>query len=218
VKTDLNQLPETEQGLSGHAMDAVLGARIRHLRKARRLSIKEVAERTGFSIGFVSQIERGLSSASVRVLTSMADALNVSISSLFDEVTEGNAAEVDQVVVRVAARKKLTFWETGLSKQLLTPSSTDSHLHVYLVVIEPDGHTGDTPYTHEGEEAGLVLEGSMELTVDERSFVLGEGDSFRFSSRRPHRFRSVGRRMARVLWVNAKTSEVMQAASRLDRP
>jgi quercetin dioxygenase-like cupin family protein len=69
--------------------------------------------------------------------------------------------------------------------------------------MEPGGSTGDELYTHDGEEAGLVLSGEMKLTVDAKSWILKHGDSFRFASRRPHRFGNPSRNAkAIVLWVN----------------
>jgi transcriptional regulator with XRE-family HTH domain len=205
----------TESEAPVQEIDALLGGRIRRLRKTRGLSLAEISERTTLSIGFLSQIERGLSSAPVKVLAMLADALGISIASLFDE--DANGDEKDQIVVRMADRKNLPFGRTGISKQLLTPSSLEALLHLYVVVLEPEGYTGDESYTHEGEEAGLVLEGSIELIVDDQHFTLNEGDSFRFSSQRPHRFRSIGRRMARVIWVNAKTAKALEAAPKTRR-
>jgi transcriptional regulator with XRE-family HTH domain len=212
--TVLDALAPAESEASIHEIDALLGSRIRRLRKTRGLSLAEVAARTAFSIGFLSQIERGLSSASVKVLATLADALGTSIASLFDESAD---EDKDQIVVRMADRKNLPFGRTGIFKQLLTPSSIEALLHLYVVVIEPEGYTGDDSYVHEGEEAGLVLEGSIELVVDDQRFTLNEGDSFRFSSKRPHRFRSVGRRSARVIWVNAKTAKAQEAGPKARR-
>jgi transcriptional regulator with XRE-family HTH domain len=210
----LDALASAESEAPIHEIDALLGSRIRRLRKVRGLSLAEVSAKTTFSIGFLSQIERGLSSAPVKVLATLADALGTSIASLFDE-SEDEVRE--QIVVRMADRKNLPFGRTGISKQLLTPSSIDALLHLYVVVIEPEGYTGDDSYTHEGEEAGLVLEGSIELVVDEKHFTLNEGDSFRYSSKRPHRFRSVGGRSARVIWVNAKTGRPLEAGPKARR-
>ncbi|TCT02244.1 cupin domain-containing protein [Aquabacter spiritensis] len=184
-------------------MDVRLGQRIRHLRKARGLSLKEVAERSGFSISFFSQIERGLSSPSVRVLASLAHALNVNIGSLFAEDDEAEDAAA-KIVVRKSERKVLSFWRTGISKELLTPAASNARLDVYLVRMDPGGTTGEESYSHDGEEAGVVLQGEMELVVDGLTFVLREGDGFRFESPRPHSFRNLGPKMCRVLWVNAR--------------
>ena len=72
--------------------------------------------------------------------------------------------------------------------------------------LEPGGSTGDELYTHDGEEAGLVLEGEMILTVDAETWTLQRGDSFRFASRRPHRFSNPDNHAkAVVLWVNCVT-------------
>jgi transcriptional regulator with XRE-family HTH domain len=184
------------------AMDIAVGQRIRDLRRSRAMSLEAVAARTELSIGFLSQIERGLSSPSLRVLATLADVLGVGIAGLFG-AKENAKAKPDAVVTREAKRAKLNLWRTGISKQLLSPAGSDGRLNLFLVDMEPGGSTGDELYTHDGEEAGLVLSGKMKLTVDAESWTLKEGDSFRFSSRRPHRFSNPSPdARAVVLWVN----------------
>ena len=187
-------------------MDIAVGGRIRDLRRMRKLSLETIAARTDLSIGFLSQIERGLSSPSLRVLATLSDVLGVGIAALFGAKAGGDATTSD-VVTRRKQHPELKLWRTGISKQLLSPTGTDSRLNLFLVHMEPGGNTGDELYTHDGEEAGLVLEGEMTLTVDTETWTLREGDSFRFGSRRPHRFSnpSVDAR-AVVLWVNSVTA------------
>jgi transcriptional regulator with XRE-family HTH domain len=188
------------------AMDVAVGQRIRDLRRSRAMSLEEVAARTDLSIGFLSQIERGLSSPSLRVLATLADVLGVGIAGLFG-AKESSRTASDAIVTREAKRAKLNLWRTGISKQLLSPSGSDGRLNLFLVHMEPGGSTGDELYTHDGEEAGLVLSGKMKLTVDTESWTLKEGDSFRFASRRPHRFSNPSDdAKAVVLWVNCVTS------------
>jgi transcriptional regulator with XRE-family HTH domain len=184
------------------AMDVAVGQRIRDLRRTRAMSLEAVAARTDLSIGFLSQIERGLSSPSLRVLATLADVLGVGIAGLFG-AKENAAAAPDAVVTRERQRAKLNLWRTGISKQLLSPAGSEGRLNLFLVHMEPGGSTGDELYTHDGEEAGLVIEGEMKLTVDAESWTLKHGDSFRFASRRPHRFSNPsGDSKAVVLWVN----------------
>ena len=188
------------------AMDVAVGARLRELRRARRLSLETVADRTELSIGFLSQIERGLSSPSLRVLATLADVLGIGIAGLFGAKEKADTA-ADAIVTREKARAKLNLWRTGISKQLLSPAGSDSPLNLFLVHMEPGGSTGDELYTHDGEEAGLVIEGEMKLTVDAESWKLKRGDSFRFASRRPHRFSNPSNESkAVVLWVNCVTA------------
>jgi transcriptional regulator with XRE-family HTH domain len=183
-------------------MDVVVGQRIRDLRRARAMSLESVAARTDLSIGFLSQIERGLSSPSLRVLATLADTLGVGIAGLFGTEANGNAAP-DAVVTRERERPQLNLWRSGISKQLLSPAGSESRLNLFLVQMEPGGSTGDELYTHDGEEAGLVIEGVMELIVDDESWTLERGDSFRFASRRPHRFGNPSQNSKSVvLWVN----------------
>lgn len=184
------------------AVDVAVGQRIRDLRRTCALSLEAVAARTDLSIGFLSQIERGLSSPSLRVLATLADVLGVGIAGLFG-ANENETTTPDAIVTRARARAKLNLWRTGISKQLLSPAGSEGRLNLFLVHMEPGGSTGDELYTHDGEEAGLVLEGEMKLTVDAESWTLKHGDSFRFASRRPHRFSNPsGDAKAVVLWVN----------------
>ena len=187
------------------AMDLEVGRRIRDLRRISQLSLETVAARTGLSIGYISQIERGLSSPSLRVLATLADVLGVGIAALFGAKPAADGA-ADSVVTREQQRAELKLWRTGISKQLLSPAGTENRLNLFLVHMEPGGSTGDELYTHDGEEAGLVLEGEMTLTVDSQTWSLKTGDSFRFASRRPHRFSNPAEdAKAVVLWVNCVT-------------
>jgi transcriptional regulator with XRE-family HTH domain len=187
-------------------MDLAVGQRIRDLRHEHGLSLETIADRTDLSIGFVSQIERGLSSPSLRVLATLADVLGVGIAALFGS-KPGDDPASGGVVTRQLQRAELKLWRTGISKQLLSQAGTENRLNLFLVNLEPGGNTGDELYTHDGEEAGLVLEGEMTLTVDAETWSLKTGDSFRFASRRPHRFSNPAKdAKAVVLWVNCVTA------------
>jgi transcriptional regulator with XRE-family HTH domain len=193
------------------ALDALLGERIRHRRRAQNTSLKQLAGRSGISIGLLSQIERGLSSPSLRVLASLADALKLGLADLFgDDPPEQSAKE--RIVVRADERKKLSFWRTGISKELLTPQAEDSTLDIFLVVLDPGGTTGSQLYAHAGEEGGVVLEGSIAINVDGKEHRLAAGDGFRFQSTRRHSFWNVGPGTARVLWVNARPQKPTNSA------
>jgi transcriptional regulator with XRE-family HTH domain len=184
------------------SMDVAVGKRLRDLRRSRAMSLQTIAARTGLSIGFLSQIERGLSSPSLRVLATLADVLGVGIAGLFG-AKESTGRTAHAVVTRERQRAKLNLWRTGISKQLLGPAGADGRLNLFMVHIEPDGNTGDELYSHDGEEAGLVLEGTMRLTVDTETWTLKRGDSFRFASQRPHRFANPSSQdKTTVLWVN----------------
>lgn len=195
-------------------IDRVVGERIRALRREQGLSLETVAERCGVSIGFLSQIERGLSSPSLRVLTALADVLGVSFASLFVAEGEGkrgrkrkpangHAGDADgAVVIRSGRRAKLKLWRSGIHKQLLTEPDADSRLSYFLMHMEPGATSGEELYSHSGREAGLVMEGRLRLTVGEETWDLERGDSFSFASNRPHRYVNAARGRTVIVMVH----------------
>lgn len=184
-----------------HETDVAVGERIRSLRKARNRSIKEVAVQAGLSVGFLSQIERGMSSASVRVLARIADALGAGIADIFPH--DSKEDDRNRIVARLKDRRRIDMPTTATIKEHITPFDHQSpKLDIYIITLAPGGSSGDEPYVHDGAEAGFVLEGGLELIVEGRKFILGEGDSFRFNSNRPHQFRNASDRTAKAVWVN----------------
>jgi transcriptional regulator with XRE-family HTH domain len=180
-------------------VDASIGDRIRGLRKQRDLSLQQIAQSAELSVGYLSQVERGLSSPSVRDLVRIAGALETDLSFFFEAA--GAHRTVDNaIVVRLAERQEVAF-HAGVVKQRLTPAGRSS-VQMYMITIEPGGRAGEVPYTHAGEEAGVVLQGRLQLTVEDHDFILNEGDSFRFLSNRPHRFSNASSMVTRVIWVN----------------
>ena len=191
----------TSTSSSESPVDQAVGRRLRDLRRMRGLSLEVVAARANLSVGFISQIERGLSSPSLRVLATLADVFEVSIAALFDAAPQESSPV--EIVRREHERAALNLWRSGISKQLLSPAGSDGRLNLFLTFLEPGASTGDELYTHDGEEAGLVLEGEMVLTVDAATMTLKTGDSFRFARRRRHRFGNPSASTkAVVLWVN----------------
>lgn len=186
---------------SSAPLDSSVGALIRERRKAARVPLQVLSARTGLSIGYLSQIERGISSASMRAIATIADGLGVDLSSLFPRAD--TRAGDSGLVFRVEERHSLAIDLEGVRKELLTPGGNAGGLRLFLISIAPGCHSGETLYTHSGEEAGTILEGELELTVENESWILKTGDAFRFNSRRPHRWCNAGKGQCRVLWTNA---------------
>jgi transcriptional regulator with XRE-family HTH domain len=186
-----------EQAFGGEC-DRWVGQQVRDLRHSRRMSLKELAVRSGLSIGLLSQIERGTSSPSLRSLQALSRALSVPARWFFNDGIVPPAAERD-VIVRSGRGRMLHLTTKGIIKELVTPDLSGA-LQVLLVRIMPGGSTGEK-YSHDGEEAGHVIHGQLELFLDEERFVLNTGDSFRFVSTRLHGVRNPGDTETRILWV-----------------
>ena len=183
------------------AQKSGLGLQIRQRRRIKDFTLTELSDKSGLSVGLLSQIERGISSPSLKSMTQICSALGIPVSWLFDSGSTDNPAEKG-LVVRRSSRKRLDLGTFGVTKELLSPD-LGGEMQIYLVTIRPGGQSGPETYTHRGEEGGLVLAGALELTVDARIIVLYEGDSFRFSSSLPHRFANPGDTQSSVVWAKS---------------
>ena len=171
---------------------ADLGSEIRQLRKVRGITLQQLALATGKSVGFLSQVERNLTRPSVAALQDISEALSVHIGWFFPEDSAGSPDE-REFIVRRQNRRRLTYSEfsgteyLGLHDSLLS-ANLNGELALGISRYEPGASTGDDSYDHAGEEAGLVLSGTLELTIDGQPFALGAGDSFSFKSHLQHRY------------------------------
>lgn len=184
------------------AVDRIVGERLRSLRKARNMPVEALARASERSIGYVSQIERGLSSPTLRDVAVFARVLEVPFVELLKQPV---SPELDEPVRRHSDQSFVGFRGTGIRKRLLAPRNHGA-IDFYLMKIEVGGTTGATPYSHDGEEAGLVIKGVIQLTVGDREYRLAEGDSFRFRSRIEHKFSNCAAEPAEVLWINVASS------------
>lgn len=151
-----------------------LGADLRALRRTRGLTLAELAQRLGRSVGWLSQVERDLSDPSITDLRHMARALDVCVSSLF----RSNAAP-DELgyIVRADARRPIGNREAGLVEELLSPDLTDT-FEVVHSTFEPFSKIGET-FTRPTQEVGYIVSGQLDLWIDGKTFHLCAGDSFR---------------------------------------
>jgi DNA-binding transcriptional MerR regulator/mannose-6-phosphate isomerase-like protein (cupin superfamily) len=177
---------------TGDGNAGAIGAHLRQLRSRRRLSLAQVAQEVGISVGFLSALERSQMSGSVGTLRKLARFYKTNILDFFD------ASESSSRQVRPAERKVLEAGE-GVRMELLAWGNTIMEPHLFRVA--PEAGSGDA-YAHEGEEFIYVLRGDLEIKVEDAEYRLKPGDSFYFESATPHRWKNPGRHETWVLWVN----------------
>ncbi|MBT6094825.1 MAG: helix-turn-helix transcriptional regulator [Rhodospirillaceae bacterium] len=178
---------------------AGLGAQIRDLRKAKRITLQSLAETIGRSVGYVSQLERGLSSVDIETLHAISDALGVGINWFFEE---GEAAPSDErdIIVRRDKRRRLHFTGSGLDEELLSPNLSGP-FEMIITTYPPGVASGVSAYSRPTDQAGLVLAGELILEHEQKSYELKAGDSFQFSGWDAHRSYNPGTIETKVLWV-----------------
>ncbi len=175
-----------------------LGADLRAIRKQRGLTLVELAQRLGRSVGWVSQVERDLSEPSVTDLRQIAAVLDVSVSMLFSHA----AAPVGEAgyVVRKGARRSIGTNEAGLIEELLSPDLTDD-FEVVHSTFQPHAAITD-PVTRPTQEVGYLVSGTLDLWIAGCKFTIHPGDSFRIRGE-AHRWANPYDEPAVAIWVIA---------------
>lgn len=180
-----------------------LGARLRALRSRRRLTLREVAARSGLSISFLSAVERGLSGISVAALRRTLAACDATLAELRADPAPTHEGPGRERLVRRGERRVIEA-EGGVRIEDLAVEAT--LLEPQLFVLAP-GATSDGTYHHPGEEFMFVLEGRVAVWLDEAEYYeLGPGDALTYPSTLPHRFACLGPSEARLIWVNTPPS------------
>ncbi len=171
-----------------------LGDKIRRLRQRKGMTLQDFSRKTALSIAFLSQVERGKANLSVANLRKIADALGVNTIYFF----EGGPST--RKLVKAGERKSLPTDFKGVRMELLAEGATAMEPHIFY--IEP-GAGSEEAYSHQGEEFIFVLEGKLEIWLDEiEHYILEPGDTLYFNSSSKHRWRNPTKNMTVVLWVN----------------
>ena len=177
---------------------ATLGADLRSLRKARGVTLQDLSEATGRSLGWLSQVERDISSPSIDEIRALAGALNVPMSLFFGQAAA--VPEEEGYVVRANGRRRIGAGENGLVEELLSPDLSDD-FEVIHSTFEAGSEKQDFE-TRPTQELGYVISGSLRLWVGARQFDVEAGDSFRIRAE-PYRWANVRDKDAVVIWVIA---------------
>ncbi len=171
-----------------------IGAKLRAARLASRLSMAEVAARSGLTKGFLSKLERDLTNVSVASLIRLCAALGISVGSLF-QAAKGE-------VVRRGEYPPINFGGDRVREYLLTPAG-EKRVQAILSDIEPGGGSGDEPYALPADvEFVFVLAGRLRIGVAGEYLTLDAGDALTFPSRAEHTFSvPADSEPTRVLWI-----------------
>jgi transcriptional regulator with XRE-family HTH domain len=186
-----------------------LGTQLRDARITAGLTISEVAERSGLSTSYVSEVERDRANPSVGVVNRVAKAIGIRIGSLFQDDCGEPAEEpapalpstkLQPKVIRHDRRKRLIYPGSHVVIELLSPDLQHA-IEVQMSRSPAGTQSGDEKIQHVGEECAIVLQGTMALTVADEQFVLEAGDSIYFDANDPHSWRNVGTVELEAIWV-----------------
>jgi len=176
-----------------------IGAKIKELRIQKSLTQEELADRAELSKGFISQLERDLTSPSIATLVDILQCLGTNLEEFFTDTTS------EQVVF-----KKTDFFEkydSELKNEIkwIIPNAQKNMMEPILLTLDAGGSTyPDNP--HEGEEFGYVLNGNIIIHIGNKTYKAKKGEAFYFTPNKKHFITAVGKNGATLLWVSTPPS------------
>ena len=183
-----------------------IGEKVKALRTGRKMTIKQVSEASGLSIGFLSQFERGISSIAIDSLETIANVLGVPVSERFTGIGEGGRAEKEpEDAVMHGVELVPDEVSPKIYQSILKRPHTDFDMlpRVYTLLPMLEKEENAEMYSHNGEEFLYVLEGVITLYLDDRKYVMYPGDSIHFDSHVKHNWMNRTAQIARILTVNS---------------
>ncbi|MGD9569985.1 MAG: helix-turn-helix domain-containing protein [Sedimentibacter sp.] len=177
-------------------MDIEIGDKIKKIRKDKNMSISELAQKSDVSQGLISQVERNIVTPSIVSLWKIAKSLDVSVGYFFDEEVKPLLSPV----VNKNERKRIVASNNNAIYELLSQDLNRKIEFLYITIKVGDSSTKDF-VTHEGEECGIVIKGKLMVKMEDREYLLTEGDSIYFDSTIPHRYVNVGDKVCESVWA-----------------
>ncbi|MBW1785794.1 MAG: cupin domain-containing protein, partial [Deltaproteobacteria bacterium] len=178
--------------------EAEIGRRIKSFRKSLELTLRDLAEKTGFSQGYLSKVENSPKAPPVSTLIRLSKALSVSMNAILGETEHINTI----TLVRKGERSQMARDGTqfGYWFETLAPAFVDKRMTPYLLTMPPN--VLQTPYVqHEGQEVFFILEGTLRFIHGQSEFTVRQGDCLYFDSSVPHTAIVLGDKEARILAV-----------------
>ncbi|MFJ8854841.1 helix-turn-helix domain-containing protein [Streptomyces sp. NPDC102437] len=184
--------PDTSESSAGEG----IGRFLRRERLERGFTLEKLAEKTGLSRSYLSNVERDVNSPTINTLRTIVDALGTTLSRLFHTIERER-----RVLTRPEERVELTrAGVEGVTYTLLNPKH-GGKLEMMMLEVAPGASSGTNPHTHGGEEVGLLLSGELDYWVDGVHHRLQPGDCVSFDSSLPHRYSNPGNVPAVCVWA-----------------
>lgn len=172
-----------------------IGNKLKELRIAKNLTQEELADRAELSKGFISQLERDLTSPSIATLVDILQCLGTDLQEFFNDTAD------EQIVFRDQDYFEKNDTELKNKIEWIIPNAQKNMMEPIRLTLEPGGSTyPDTP--HEGEEFGYVLQGSVTIHLGSRIFKAKKGESFYFIPKTQHYITANGKTGASLLWIS----------------
>lgn len=175
-----------------------IGSKLKQLRTTKQLTLKDLSQMTNLSIGFLSQIERGVTAVAIASLDTIATALETDLSYFFTAPKKRNMKVLRSFEQEVFTINNTNFIDYHLT---LDPENKVMLPRMQLILPNCDSEQSD-PYVHEGEEFVYVLEGILSVMLDGQTYQLYPGDCMHYDSSIPHNWNNCTNKNVKILAIN----------------
>lgn len=169
-----------------------IGHKIKQLRVQKGLTLEELASRSELTKGFLSQLERDLTSPSIATLNDIVEALGTTLSDFFKEDTEEKVIFKEEDFFVDEQDDYILHW--------IVPNTQKNEMEPIMMELPPDGVSFEVN-PHSGEEFGYILQGRIALVCDDDIYSVSEGETFYLRGKSKHMLRNDGIGTAKIIWV-----------------
>jgi len=174
-----------------------LGQKIKYFRKENKMTIKELSTKTNLSVGFISNIERGQNSPSISNLQQICEALEVNLMEVLQDVNEQSP------ITRKNERKSIFESKKG-DINIETLTNANHALNGISITIAEDNQHSDFSWGHNYDEVGVIIEGTLEIELNNKLYTLHEGDSIYIEKFQPHKYRNPDKKRNITHWFSIR--------------
>ena len=171
-----------------------IGEKIKSIRIKKNLTQEELADRCELTKGFISQVERDLTSPSIATLVDILEGLGTNLNDFFSD------DQIEQVVFRKEDAFEMINEELKYNLQWIIPNAQKNQMEPILLTLEEGGRYKEE-IAHDGQEFGYVLEGEINIHLGENIFQAKKGESFYYNSGKNHYLSNCGKGVAKIIWV-----------------
>jgi len=176
-----------------------LGRNVKKARKEKGMTLGKLSMLAGVTDSMISQIENSRAQPSIKTLQQISKALNVPIGFFFE-----NDGESQAPVLKEKDRQRLST-KNGVTFYLLTPNLRHHNIEAIYNVFKRNSTTG-SPFSHTGEECGIVLKGRLEVSWNGEKYMLQKGDTIYLDSSKPHKISNINDGESIAIWINSPPS------------
>ncbi|MFK7800273.1 MAG: helix-turn-helix domain-containing protein [Anaerolineae bacterium] len=180
---------------------SLLGKHLQQIRKDKKLTLEQLAKKSGVSRSMLSQIERGQANPTFGTLWNLSRALGLDVSELVEEFEASGSAQSKIEHVTADNTPRITNNQNGCTLALLGPPDLVGQFEWYDITIKPGGYLNSQPHTQGCREHLTVVSGRAEVTSGERQLTLSAGDTARYQADVPHAIKCIGKETLSALLV-----------------